>query len=136
MNNKLEFIESLIHLIVKHKLSFGLPNVNGFESDKRFIFNPLLVNGVLVLLLFRDFTNILLRNELMSKLLCDFSQNWDFNIEWKLCEIFSISLNLLVVLNNYFDLCNKSLSKIILKETEFRFLNQSIIVPYVLINKY
>ena len=56
MNNKLEIIEDLIYLIGKHNLRIGLPNINGFTSDKRFIFKPLLVNTVLLLMFFRIVT--------------------------------------------------------------------------------
>ena len=66
-----------IYLFENQKLIFGLPNVYGFANNKRIIFKPLFVNAVIILMIFRNLTTILVRNELISKIMSDFSYNWD-----------------------------------------------------------
>ena len=80
----LDLVETLINLIEKHNLRFGLQNHKQFRSNKRFIFfNPILVNIILIILLIKNIISIFIENDNISKLLSDFSHDWDFSIQWK-----------------------------------------------------
>ena len=91
MSYNLELIEGLINLIEKQKIRIGLPNVNGFASDKRFIFKPILVNTILILSLFKCISDLFIEDKYISKIMANYSYDWDFGIQWNLNEIFSIS---------------------------------------------
>ena len=113
MDNKLELIESLIYLIGRQNLRIGLQNVNAFQSDKRFIFKPLVVNSILIIMIFRDIIMIYNKDQYFSKLLSDFSYNWDFGIQWKILESSIFIWTGITVINNYYNYKNLTISQII-----------------------
>ena len=97
MNYNLESIEGLINLIEKQKIRIGLPNVNGFASDKRYIFKPILVNTILIIFLFKCIFDLFIEDKYISKIVANYSRDWDFSIQWNIFE----SLTLLFVLSTH-----------------------------------
>ena len=116
MDTKLELIESLIYLIGNQKLRIDLSNVinNRFANHKKYIFNPFFIKCIIFILII--FANILILNNrdlYYSKLMCDFSYNWDFGIQYKIISIYGMILVLMIEINNYFNYKNMRISKII-----------------------
>ena len=53
MIEKLIIFENLISFIGKNYLTIGLPKYKGFNKNKRLIFNPKIINTIIILLILR-----------------------------------------------------------------------------------
>ena len=112
MNENLKLIENLIYLIGNNYWRISLKNSNAFERNIGFIFKPIVVI-VLLLILFRNILLVFINNNIFSKIMADFSHDWEFGIQFKLIEILCALFLLLMKLIAYYDNKNKEISKII-----------------------
>ena len=110
MEYKLELIEGLIYLIGKQYLTFGLPKIDGFGNEYRFIFNPILVNIVYYIMLFKHIICALVRDKRISKLLADFTYNWEFSFQWNSFVTSVMLLGLFIQFVMYFNFKSKMTS--------------------------
>ena len=135
MDISLELIQNLIYLINKNYIRIGLPNANGFESDKRFIFKPILVNSILIIFFLKCISNLFIENLYISQIMADYSHDWDFGIQWKIFETSTAGFTLLIQLNSY--KANYSpifkTTELMFKRNEKNFINLNIFKTILLI---
>ena len=120
----LNLIENLIYLIVKNYWRIGLTN------DKGFIFKPIIILFVLILLIFKNIVSFINNDYYFSKIMADYTHDWEFGIQWKICEILWASRELLIQLITYYDIKSNGNSKLITIELIERKIDQKSIQIY------
>ena len=125
MNSKLELIDDLIYLIGKQYLTFGLPKIDGFETSTRFIFNPIIINGVLTAFCIKIFLCSLIRKKDILKLLADFTYDWDFSFYLNSFIYSIVILAFLIQLIIYSNFKSEKILKIISIEFQTKVVKQN-----------
>ena len=121
MDEKLNLIESLIYLFGKHYWSIGLTNTKGF------VFNPIVVTVIPIVVIIRNILLIINNDKYISKILADFSHDWEYGIQWKILEILWFSYILSIQIIAYNNNKDNDISKIISTELFERKIDQKVI---------
>ena len=104
-------------------MRIGVPDVNGFHSDTRPVFNPILVITAMCLGVFKSFTTIFISNKSYSKIIGDFTYNWKYRIQWKCFEVSMGLLIIFLILLSYLNYENDKIALILKRELNIKKLN-------------
>ena len=118
MDEKLKLIKYLNYLLSNLKYRINLLNIIDSNKNKHLMFNKDIVNSIFIIILLKNILAFYVKNRYISRIIADFSYNWNFSTQWRLFEITVFIFTILVELLSYFNHNNKKILKIIAIELQ------------------
>ena len=124
MLSKVVFIDELIYLIGEMVYRRGGHKFNNNYRKRSLLFNPFVINIVMIVIIIREIISLFITNEYLSKIIGDVAYNLKFKYQFKVILFISYSILIVIEINNYYNFKNNKIHKTLETEGKQNLMNK------------
>src|SRR5882724_7374550 len=124
MLSKVVFIDELIYLIGEMVYRRGGHKFNDNYRKRSLLFNPFVINIVMIVIIIREIISLFITNEYLSQIIGDFSYKLKFKYQYKVLVFISYSITIITEINNYYNFKNNKIHKTLKTEGKQNLMNK------------
>src|SRR5882724_1597811 len=124
MLSKVVFIDELIYLIGEMVYRRGGHKFNDNYRKRSLLFNPFVINIVMIVIIIREIISLFITNEYLSQIIGDYSYKLKFKYQFKVLVFTYYLIIIITEINNYYNFKNNKIHKTLETEGKQNLMNK------------